>query len=302
MEIVFLGTTAAVPSAKRGHSSIALKYHNEIILWDCGEGTQRQLIRSKTSYMRISKIFITHYHGDHFLGLPGLVQTLSFTDRQEPLDIYGPKGIGDLIKSVLALGEYELRFKVFAHEIYDGYVVEEGGYAIKCVEVEHSLPTYGLIFEEKKGREFLPEKAKALGLKPGPAYSKLQRGEEVKLGDRVIRPDDVLGEKKKGIKVVYSSDTRPCKKILENCRDAVLIHDGTFDDDMRENALETHHSTCVEAAEVAKRGGALSLYLTHISPRYKRDEVLKKQAAKVFQNSVVARDLMRVELTSKLLH
>lgn len=137
MEIVFLGTTAAVPSSARGHVAIALKYHNEIILWDCGEGTQRQLIRSKTNYMKVKKIFITHFHGDHFLGLPGLIQTMSFADRNEPLHIYGPKGIEELMKGILNLGEYAVGFDIRVHEIEDGTVVEEEKYKITCLAVEH---------------------------------------------------------------------------------------------------------------------------------------------------------------------
>jgi ribonuclease Z len=296
MEIVFLGTSAAVPTSVRGHVAIALKYHNEIILWDCGEGTQRQLIRSKTNYMKINKIFVTHFHGDHFLGIPGLIQTMSFADRNKPLHIYGPKGIEKLMKGILNLGEYAVGFKVYAHEISDGTVIDEEKYSITCVAVKHSIPTYGLVFEEKKDREFVPEKAKALGIMPGPLYSKLQRGEEVKVGDRTVYPDDVLGEQKKGFKVVYSSDTRPCSSIADSCRDAVLIHDGTFDDALTERAVETDHSTVVEAAELAKKGGAKALYLIHISPRYKKEDLLLEQAKKVFDSVIVARDLMRVAL------
>lgn len=296
MEIVFLGTTAAVPTSARGHVAIALKYHNEIILWDCGEGTQRQLIKSRTNYMKINKIFITHFHGDHFLGIPGLIQTMSFADRSQPLHIYGPKGIEKLMQGILNLGEYAVGFKIHAHEISDGTVVDEEKYTITCVAVKHSIPTYGLVFEEKKGREFLPEKAKALGIAPGPLYSMLQRGEEVKVGDRTVYPDDVLGEQKKGFKVVYSSDTRPCESIADNCRDAVLIHDGTFDDSYKEHATKTEHSTVVEAAELAKKGGAKALYLIHISTRYREDGLLLEQATKVFEDTVVTRDLMRITL------
>lgn len=296
MEIVFLGTTAAVPSAERGHSGIALRYYDEVILWDCGEGTQRQLITSKTSYMKIKKIFITHFHGDHFLGLPGLIQTLSFADRKEELHIYGPKGIKEIFKKILELGEYGLKYNIVAHSLSNDFELKDEKYIIKSIKVEHSIPTYGLVFEEIKGREFLLEKAKKLGIPPGPLYSKLQSGEKIKLGDKWIYPDDVLGEKKKGFKLVYSSDTRPCRGVLENCREAVLIHDGTFDDSLRNNAVETMHSTCTEAAQVAKEGGAKSLYLTHISPRYKTDELLLREAKKIFRNTRVARDLLRVEL------
>lgn len=301
MEIVFLGTTAAVPSAARGHSGIALKYHDEVILWDCGEGTQKQLITSKTSYMKIKKIFVTHFHGDHFLGLPGLIQTLSFADRREDLHVYAPKGIKNLIENILNLGEYGLKYDMVAHTLSDNFELKDEKYTIKSIKVEHSIPTYGLVFEEVKGREFLLDKAKKLGIPPGPAYSKLQKGEKIKLGGKWIYPDDVLGEKKKGFKVVYSSDTRPCSAVIENCRDAVLIHDATFDGSLKNNAIETMHSTCTEAAQVAKEGVAKELYLMHISPRYKTDELLLKESRKIFRNTIVARDLQRVELVHKSL-
>ena len=256
MEIIFLGTTAAVPSTERGHSGIALKYQDEVLLWDCGEGTQRQLIASKTSYMKIKKIFITHFHGDHFLGLPGLIQTLSFADRKEELHVYAPRGIKEIFEKILELGEYGLKYEIAVHNLSSGFEVRDEKYTIKSIKVEHSIPTYGLVFEEIKGREFLLEKARKLGIPPGPAYSKLQNGEKIKFGGRWIYPDEVLGEKKKGFKVVYSSDTRPCRRVLKNCREAALIHDGTFDDSLRNNAIETMHSTCAEAAQVAKEGGA----------------------------------------------
>ncbi len=296
MEILFLGTTAAVPSADRGHSAIALRYRDEILLWDCGEGTQRQLIRAGISYMRINRIFVTHFHGDHFLGIPGLVQTMSFAGREEPLTIYGPRGIDELLENILSLGDYTLGFEVASQEIRDGYLVDAEHYTIKSIAVEHHTAAYGLIFEEKKGREFLPEKALALGLTPGPLYSKLQRGEEVEYEGRIIRPDDVLGETKKGSKVVYSSDTRPCPSVVKACAEATLIHDATFDESLGDNAAETMHSTCTEAARVAKDGGAKELYLTHISPRYKDPSILIEQAGKVFPNVKVAKDFMRITL------
>ncbi len=297
MEIIFLGTTAAVPSSKRGHVAIALKYHDEVILWDCGEGTQKQLIKSNASYMKIKKIFITHFHGDHFLGLPGLIQTLGFMGRVEPLHIYGPPGVGKIVRSILKLGRpFDRNFEIFTHRIYDGFVLDEKMYRIRCVRVEHSAPAFGLIFEEKKDREFLVEKALELGLKPGPVFSRLQRGETVKLGEKEILPDDVLGDIKPGFKVVYSSDTRPCKNIEQNCKDAWLIHESTFDSESEENARDAGHSTCVDAAKIAKNGGARKLFLIHISPRYKSDEILHRQARDIFENTVVTRDLMMERL------
>lgn len=296
MEIVFLGTTAAIPTADRGHSAIALKYHNEVILWDCGEGTQRQLIRTKTSYMKVRRIFVTHLHGDHLLGLPGLIQTLSFSGRSEPLKIYAPRGAEKIGGALLGMGEYELGFPVEIEPLGDGFRLEEERYTIEAVRVDHSTLTYALVFSERKGREFLPEKAKSLGLRPGPAYSKLQRGERVQVGGRWIEPEEVLGQQKVGIRIVYTSDTRPCPRLKEYCKDAILIHDGTFDEALKANALETRHSTAAEAAAFAKEASAKALYLTHISPRYEDDTILAEQARRIFPGATVARDLMRVTL------
>lgn len=296
MEIVFLGTTAAVPTMERGHLAMALRYRNEVLLWDCGEGTQRQLIKAKISYMRIKRIFVTHFHGDHFLGLPGLLQTMSFADREEALYVYGPSGINEVLEKILSLGEYTLNFEVVPVALSPDFELSDEHYVIRALKVEHHTEAYGLVFEERKGREFLPEKALAMGLKPGPFYSKLQRGEAVIFEGRTIKPEDVLGETKKGHKVVYSSDTRPCESIVKACKNALLVHDGTFDESHKENAAETYHSTCAEAARVAKEGGAKSLYLTHISPRYKDVQPLLDEARKIFPDSNVAKDFLRVTI------
>lgn len=293
LEVLFLGTSAAVPSTARGHAAIALRYFNEILLFDCGEGTQRQLIRSGTSYMRINRIFISHYHGDHFLGLPGLLQTMSLAERTDPLYVYGPRGIEDIMGLVLEISRNQLSFDVHPVEVADGTAFECDIYSVKAVKVDHSALTYGYIFEEKKGREFLLDKALALGLKPGPIFSRLKSGEEVNVDGKVIKPDDVLGEKKLCKKIVYTSDTRPCKAIINISKDAVLIHDSTYDHDLKEQAVEATHSTCVEASEVAAAAGAKKLFLTHISPRYREPELLEEQAAHVFKKVVAARDLLR---------
>jgi len=298
MEIVFLGTTAAVPTKERNHSAIALLYRGEVILWDCGEGTQRQLIKAKVNYMRISKIFITHLHADHFLGIPGLIQTMGFSGRDKPLKIFGPEGIEDLMENILSLGFYEKSFEIEVKELEEGVVVEEKDYAIETFEVKHSVPAFGLLFREKKGRKFLREKAEALGIPPGPLYKRLHRGESVEFEGRIITPDMVLGEPKEGFKVLYTGDTRPLEKILEKSRGAVLIHDSTFSGELEDNARENLHSTAREAAETAKKAGAKALYLTHISPRYKEAELLEAEAREIFQKSFVARDLMRVNLHS----
>ncbi len=296
MEVVFLGTTAAIPTKKRAHTAIALRYEGEVILWDCGEGVQRQLIKSGISYMKVRRVFITHLHGDHFLGLAGLIQTLGFAGRSEVLEVYGPPGVEGVVRRMLELGYFELGYELRVVELHRGFVLEEENYRISALEVEHGLPAFGLVFEEKKGRRFLREKAEALGIPPGPLYKKLQRGESIVFEGRVISPEDVLGEPKEGFKVVYSGDTRPVKSVERACSGALLIHDSTFDHSLLEEAEERLHSTCVEAAELAGRGGARILYLTHISPRYSDTRILETQARKVFPESHVAEDFMRVDL------
>lgn len=296
MEIVFLGTTAAVPTRERNHPAIALLYGGEVILWDCGEGTQRQLIRAGVNFMRVSKIFITHLHGDHFLGLPGLIQTFGFMGREKKLLIFGPPGIEQLASAILSLGYYEREFEIEVRELSSGVVWEEKSYAIEAFEVKHSAKTFGLIFREKKPRRFLRERAEALGIPPGPLYKKLQMGESVLWNGRVITPEMVLGEPKKGFKVVYTSDTRGLEIVAELAKEAVVIHDSTFSEEHRDKAEENLHSTAKEAAEIAKKANARALFLTHISPRYKDPSPLLKEAREVFERSYIAEDLMRVNL------
>lgn len=293
---MFLGTTAAIPTAKRAHTAIALRYSGEVILWDCGEGVQRQLIKSGISYMKVRRVFITHLHGDHFLGLPGLIQTLGFAGRSEPLEVYGPPGVEELVRRMLKLGFFELGYEVRVQEVNDKFTLEEENYRISALRVEHGLPAFGFVFEEKKGRRFLRDRAEALGIPPGPLYKRLQQGESVVFRGRVISPEEVLGEQKRGFKVVYSGDTRPTRSVEHACGNALLIHDSTFDHSLKEEAEERLHSTCVEAAQLAKRGGARMLYLTHISPRYTDASLLLKQARGVFAESHVAQDFARVDL------
>lgn len=300
MEIVFLGTTAAMPTAQRGHPAIALCYRGEVILWDCGESAQRQLIKAKVNFMRTTKIFITHMHADHFLGLSGLIQSMAFSGREKPLMIYGPRGITVLMEHILKLGYFDLGFDVRVRELKQKHVVEGEGYEIEPFRVSHSVNTFGLVFREKKGREFLRHRAEELGIPPGPLYKRLQMGQSVEFGGRVISPEEVLGEQKEGFKVVYTSDTRPLKKVVRKARGAVLIHDATFDAELGKKAEEKLHSTAREAAEVARDAGAKALYMTHISPRYRGKEPLESQAREVFPNSYVAEDFMRVDLKELL--
>lgn len=297
MELIFLGTSSAIPSRYRNHSALALKAFGELILFDCGEGTQRQMIKSKLSPMKIKKIFITHLHGDHILGIPGIIQSLGFRGRTEKLKIYGPKGISLVINSMLNLGYFSLKFDIEVHEIKTGQLIDEEQYQINCVKTDHSIPNYSFAIIEKKKPRFLKQKALELGIKPGPDFGKLHRGLSVEVNGQLIKPEQVLGKKRKGKKIVYSGDTRPSEALIHLAKDAdILIHESTFQEENADKAEETLHSTSTDAAQVAKRAQVKQLILTHISSRYKKSQLLENSAKEIFKNSMVAEDLMVVKV------
>lgn len=297
--VIFLGTGGSWPTVKRNVSSIAVKRGGEIILFDCGEGTQRQMQRSKLSYMQIKSIFISHFHGDHFLGLPGLIQTMQLNDRKEPLGVYGPRGTGKIVETIKGLGHFKPGYEIKGIDIDEGDVIRFGGYEIRPFRVYHNVPTLGFVLEEdtRPGR-FDRAKAISLGIPEGPLFGRLQRGGIIKLMDgRTITPDMVLGPPRPGRKIVYSADTRPTDKVIEYAKNAdLLIHDSTFLSDLEDVAEEYAHSTARQAAEIAKRANVKKLVLTHISPRYMVDEDIEKEAKEIFGDSLVAKDFMKIEI------
>lgn len=297
MELVFLGTSSAIPTNYRNHSALALKAFGELMLFDCGEGTQRQMTRIRMSPMKVKRIFITHLHGDHFLGLPGLIQSMAFRGRENPLYIYGPDGTKEVVESIKKLGYFALSFPIITQELHQGIFLEEDGYRISCCPVQHSVLNLAYAVEEKRAPKFLREKALKLGLTPGPDFGKLQRGEPVKLGERTIQPEEVRGGERKGRKIVYSGDTRACVEMVNLAKEAdVLIHESTFDGSQEEKALTTGHSTSKSAARVAALAQVRRLILTHLSTRYRDAKKLKKEAAEIFPEVMVAEDLMSVEV------
>lgn len=302
MKLIFLGTGGSIPTPERGLPAIALKRERELLLFDCAEGTQRQMARAGVSPMRLDTIFITHLHGDHFLGLAGLVQTLSLMDRERELEIFCQKGEGNRIESYLQIPHYTLTFELGVHELEPGEELRRRGYRILTAEADHNVPSlaYALVEDERPGK-FYPDKAVALGVKAGPDFSRLKAGESVKLRDgSIIKPKQVMGPPRPGRKVVYTGDTRPSERIIELARGAdVLIHDCTLADELAEKAAESAHSTPSEAAEVAKQADVKQLVLIHTSPRYEEDTILLEQAKKIFPNTVVARDLMELEVPLK---
>ena len=302
LSIIFLGTGGSWPTIKRNVASVAVKRAREVILFDCGEGTQRQFQKSKLSYMQISKIFITHFHGDHFLGLPGLIQTMQLNDRDVPLHIYGPKGIQNLVGQLLSLGYFKPNYPIVSHEVKDGDKIEFEEYFINVLKVKHGIPAVAYSIEEKlRPGKFDKPKALKLGIPEGPLFSKLQKGLAVKLKDgREITPDNVLGPSRKGRKVVISGDTVPLDKMVNFAKDAdVLIHEATFDSTLESVSKEYGHTTASQAAEIAKKSNTDRLFLTHISPRYLDNKTLEDEAKKIFKNSIAPKDFQEFEIKLK---
>jgi len=299
LKITFLGTGGSVPSPHRNPSAIAVRRESELFLFDCGEGTQQQMMRAKTG-MKITAIFITHFHADHVLGIPGLLQTLSLQGRTEPLEIYGPKGVRRFLYHLLSLGYASKNFDVKAIELQHGDVIRRQNYEIRAFKTEHNIRSIGYVLEEAmRPGKFNRERAIELGLKPGPLFSKLQHGESVFVNGREIRPEDVLGPPRPGRKIVYTGDTRPCESVIQAAENAdILIHDGSLAEAEKELAIEYMHSTVTEAAEVAAKANVRKLILTHISARYDEEDAkkLEEEARKIFPNTIVASDLMTIDV------
>ncbi len=298
MEVVFLGTSCAVPTENRGLSAVVLEYLNEHYLFDCGEGSQRQMRIAGINFMRIDHIFITHLHADHFLGLGGLIQSMDFLERTRTLNVYGPAGLEETVDGLLSLGTFEMdHMSVSVKEVKPGPVLEDELFTVSCVESEHTFNSLAYIFEEHLKRKFLRERALSLGVPEGKLFSRLQSGESVEVGGKKITPDMVLSEPIPGRKLVYTGDTRVCDSVLEAARGAdVLIHDSTFADEEVEKTEVMAHSTARQAAELARKAKVNKLYLTHLSQRYTSPKVLESEAREVFPDSFVAEDFMKVKV------
>lgn len=300
MEILFLGTGGSVPTPERNTSAVAVRTGSDMVLFDCGEGTQRQFMRSAFSFMKLEKIFISHMHGDHFLGLMGLVQSMNFSGRDRPLEIYGPKGIKEIVETTMTLGIFDLGFAIFWRELRDGDVVDGHGYSVKAVNALHITNSISYILEEdgKIGR-FDPELAKGLGVKEGPDFSKLQRGKEVFVGDRKVTPGDVMGPPRPGLKLAYSGDTLPNERFADLAKGCdVMVHESTTDSALSEKANNYGHSTAAQAAAIAVRAEAKALYLVHISGRYSDATPLLEEAKRTFENSYLPDDLTLIKVLS----
>ena len=269
-------------------------------MFDCGESTQRQMMQAKVSFHKKLKVFLTHLHGDHVLGLPGVLQTMALMDRKETVSVYGPVGIKDFLLCAKETLKFGLTFPVEISEILsEGIILDEEEYSVEAARSNHAVDSYAYAFMEKpRPGKFYPKKALTLGVPEGELWSKLQGGEEIKLADdRVVKPSDVMGPLRSGRKIVYTGDTRPFEGFAKFAAGAdLVIHDCTFDDSLSEKAAVDGHSTPSQAAGQAKAAGAKRLVLTHISARYPDASVLLEQAKKVFAHTMLAEDFMELEL------
>jgi ribonuclease Z len=298
MKLVFLGTSAAQPTPERGLTCICLEREGEILMFDAGEGAQISYLKSGLGWNKKMKIFVTHLHGDHCIGILGLLQTMTLQNRTQPIEIYGPDGIEEFIASNIKVLNFGLSFPVMITSIREETVVDEKSYIIRACEADHSITSYSYLFEEKdKPGKFFPEKAKKIGIPEGELWHKLQLGKEVQVGNRIVKPSEVLGEKRSGKKIGISGDTRPTKKLEEFFRDCdYLSFDSTFLSELQEKAMETHHSTAKEAALLAKNANVSNLILTHFSARYNDESVLLEEAKKIYSSVIAAKDLLEIEI------
>src|SRR5215467_4677793 len=295
LSAIFLGTGGSVPSARRSTASVMLSRGGQRLLFDCGEGTQRQLQRS-VGLAQVDEIYLTHFHADHILGLPGLLKTYDLTAREEPLTIYGPRGLRDLFKTLGRLiGRTD--YSIDLIEIDPGEAVRHDGAEVQAFAVEHGVRANGyvLVEEERPGR-FDPAGAKRLGIAEGPAFAALQRGEEVAGSDGPVRPQDVMGEPRPGRIVAITGDTSPCHSTVAAAADAdLLIHDASFSEEEVQRAADTGHSTVGQAASVAREAHVKMLALVHISSRYHVGTVLE-EAEEVFEHCVAPKDFDLIEI------
>jgi ribonuclease Z len=301
MRIIFLGTSAAVPTVDRSLSSIAVDMGREYILIDAGEGVQKQIMLTGLGFGKLSRIIITHLHGDHYFGIFPLLQTMSILRRSSPLDIIAPAGFSSIYKALKEITPTLTSYEVRIIEVNGENEFRLLNCTLKMFPVCHgNTPTYGIsIKEDDKPGRFDPEKSDKLGV-PVELRGVLQKGIPIKLPDgKVIRPEDVMGPPRKGAKVVFSSDTRPCDSLLKEAENAdVLIHEATYDDDKKDRAEKTGHSTISEAIEVGIASKARKIVLTHFSARYKKED-LEKMETKIrekYENVIFARDLMIIDL------
>jgi len=295
LSVAFLGTGGSVPTARRATACVLVMRGGDRIMFDCGEGAQRQMHRS-LGLVALDEIYITHLHADHYLGLPGLLKTYDLQSREVPLKIYGPPGMGELFGALRRIIG-KTRYDVEVNDLAPEQAVEHGDYEVRSFPVEHRMTAFGyrLGEQERRGR-FDKEAAERLGIPEGPAFSALGRGEEVQGTDGVVRPEDVIGAPRPGRTIVITGDTAPCLATSEAAKGAeLLIHDGSFAEEEAQRAAETGHSTAGQAAALAREAEVKMLALVHVSSRYNVGQVLEEARA-VFEPTIAPRDFDLIEI------
>jgi ribonuclease Z len=299
MKLIFLGTSASTPTAERGLSSMVIQRGGELLLFDAGEGMQRNFIRSRLGMNKRMKIFVTHMHGDHCIGLLGLLQTLSLHGRLIPLDVYGHGKLDEFLKENMRIVNFGLRFDVNMHTIRsEGVVVREKDYEVTCCEADHLIPSFSYcLVEFDRPGIFDVGAARRFHIPEGRLYGILQHGEDIVYNGELIRSRQVIGQPRAGRKIGISGDTRPTRKLRDFFKECdLLVYESTYGQDRYNKALENFHSTALEAASLARDSGVRKLVLTHFSTRYKETTVLLNEARSVFRNTEAAEDLRIVDI------
>lgn len=298
MKLVFLGTSAAQPTEFRGLSCICLEREGEILMFDAGEAAQIAYLKSGLGWNKKMKIFVTHLHGDHCIGILGILQTMSMQSRTETLEIYGPSGIEEFIAANIKVLNFGLSFPILISTVKEGIVFDSKTYSVYSCKANHSITAYSYLFVEKdKPGRFNIEKARELKIPEGNLWKKLQEGNSIEANGMMINPEQVLGEKRAGKRIGISGDTTPTKdleKFFEDCD--YLVFDATFLEEMKERAAETHHSTAKQAATLGKNANVKNLILTHFSARYKDESRHLEEAQTVHSSVVTAKDLLEIEI------
>ncbi len=296
MEITILGTAGSVPTKDRNVSATFMSYKAEGLLFDCGEGTQRQMKKAGIPLSKITRIFITHWHGDHVIGLPGLLQSLGLGNHAGAIDVYGPVGTRERLGHTFSAFEFDRRLDLRVHEVKSGIILETKDFKIECAALKHRVPCIGFAFIENEKRRMDIKLLKKHNVPLGPSVGKLQEGHVVTVNGKKITPD-MVSEIEPGKKVAYVTDTVVCQgahKLAENAD--VLICESTYHSDLTEQAHEYSHMTAREAAQIASQANAKKLYLTHFSARYADHTVLEQDAREIFDNTQAAQDLMKIKL------
>lgn len=296
MQLTFLGTSCAKPTKERNHSAILLSYGSEGLLFDCGEGTQRQLVIAGIRPTKINKIFITHWHGDHVLGIPGLIQTLGMSEYEKTLKIYGPPGTKKRVAAIFEACDFENRIEIETYDIKEGKVCNTKDYTVEAYPVDHSTPTIGYRFIEKEKRRIKLSYTKKLGIPEGPLLGELQKGRTIKWKGKTISPKDAT-DKVEGKIIAYIPDSTLSKDTLKIAEDAdLLISDATYTSELEEKAEKHMHLTARQAGEIANQANVKKLVITHYSTRYKETSPLREDAKEVFDDVICAEDFMKIRL------